>query len=223
MLMSILGAHGTHHYKPTASSDGVATRRSQVARRDDRRVAQTDHRSGAERQIMSARSSRIHPFHVESRAIALEAGYPPEVLKAFMAHFHVAKIRGIPFQFTISDWWSWWQTDNRWAGRGVGSQGLVMARFNDQGPYSPENVYCVTNAQNARDIGYERRRDATLQWYRRKSGPTSSPTDTNGRQTIKFTAPQYTWLVAEAEKLGISLADLVRRIIDQHRTPKDLT
>ena len=37
------------------------------------------------------------------------------------------------------------------------------------------------------------------------------------RQTIKFTAPQYTWLVAEAEKLGISLADLVRRIIDQHR------
>jgi hypothetical protein len=37
------------------------------------------------------------------------------------------------------------------------------------------------------------------------------------RQTIKFTAPQYVWLLAEAERLGVSLADLVRRIIDDYR------
>jgi len=37
------------------------------------------------------------------------------------------------------------------------------------------------------------------------------------RQTIAFTDPQAAYLKAEAERLGISVADLVRRIIDQHR------
>ena len=41
------------------------------------------------------------------------------------------------------------------------------------------------------------------------------------RQTIRFTAPQFAYLRAEAAKLGISLADLVRRIIDQHRQNKN--
>lgn len=40
------------------------------------------------------------------------------------------------------------------------------------------------------------------------------------KQTISFTDPQVAYLRAEAEKLGISLADMVRRIIDQHRTAK---
>jgi hypothetical protein len=37
------------------------------------------------------------------------------------------------------------------------------------------------------------------------------------KQTITFTAPQIAFLKAEAAKLGISVADLVRRIIDGHR------
>jgi hypothetical protein len=40
---------------------------------------------------------------------------------------------------------------------------------------------------------------------------------TSYRQTISFTEPQAEYLRREAEKLGITFADLVRRIIDQHR------
>ena len=44
------------------------------------------------------------------------------------------------------------------------------------------------------------------------------------RQTITFTDPQIAYLAREANRLGISLADLVRRIIDDYRkssTSKD--
>ena len=37
------------------------------------------------------------------------------------------------------------------------------------------------------------------------------------KQTITFTEPQGVFLKVEAARLGISVAELVRRIIDQHR------
>ncbi len=39
-------------------------------------------------------------------------------------------------------------------------------------------------------------------------------------RSIRFTAKQYEWLEAEARRLGITVAELVRRIIDQHREAK---
>ncbi len=40
------------------------------------------------------------------------------------------------------------------------------------------------------------------------------------KQTITFTKPQIAFLQAKAKKLGISVADLIRRIIDAHREAK---
>lgn len=40
---------------------------------------------------------------------------------------------------------------------------------------------------------------------------------TSPRLSISLTEPQLAFLRAEAERLGISVADLIRRIIDQHR------
>lgn len=40
----------------------------------------------------------------------------------------------------------------------------------------------------------------------------------NHKQMVTFTTPQIAYLKEEAEKLGISVSDLVRRIIDEHRT-----
>jgi Ribbon-helix-helix protein, copG family len=37
------------------------------------------------------------------------------------------------------------------------------------------------------------------------------------RQSVTLSEPQVTYLQAEAERLGISVSDLIRRIIDQHR------
>ncbi|HQT38383.1 MAG TPA: hypothetical protein PK231_03085 [Acidocella sp.] len=40
------------------------------------------------------------------------------------------------------------------------------------------------------------------------------------RQMISLTYPQVEYLKAEAERLGISLADVIRRIIDEVRLAK---
>ena len=38
------------------------------------------------------------------------------------------------------------------------------------------------------------------------------------RMSISLSQPQLAYLRAEAKRLGISVGDLIRRIIDQHRT-----
>lgn len=40
------------------------------------------------------------------------------------------------------------------------------------------------------------------------------------KQTVAMTVPQIGFLKREAEKLGISVSDLIRRIIDQYREGK---
>jgi hypothetical protein len=37
------------------------------------------------------------------------------------------------------------------------------------------------------------------------------------KRVINFSEPQLMWLMAEAERLGISVTELVRRIIDEAR------
>jgi hypothetical protein len=37
------------------------------------------------------------------------------------------------------------------------------------------------------------------------------------RQTITFTAPQMKWLVKNAAALGVTVSEMIRRIIDRHR------
>lgn len=40
------------------------------------------------------------------------------------------------------------------------------------------------------------------------------------KRVISFTEPQLEWLEAEAKRLGISVPELVRRLIDQARGKK---
>jgi hypothetical protein len=42
------------------------------------------------------------------------------------------------------------------------------------------------------------------------------------RLNLSIPVPQIVWLQAEAERLGISAGELVRRIIDQHRETQGL-
>jgi hypothetical protein len=46
------------------------------------------------------------------------------------------------------------------------------------------------------------------------------PTHTLSRTTINLTPPQLTWLRREAQRLGLTLGELLRRIIDERRTAK---
>lgn len=40
---------------------------------------------------------------------------------------------------------------------------------------------------------------------------------TQNRRNLYFTDPQLAWLEAEAERLGITFNELVRRIVDERR------
>lgn len=57
--------------------------------------------------------------------------------------------RDIDWQFTFGSWWSIWR--DYYHLRGRGTNGLCMARENDEGPYAPGNVYLTTNLGNLRD------------------------------------------------------------------------
>ena len=58
--------------------------------------------------------------------------------------------RGIEWQFTFEEWLDWWGDEIEKRGRRKGQ--LVMARFNDEGPYHPSNVrkaMCSENCSEA--------------------------------------------------------------------------
>lgn len=69
---------------------------------------------------------------------------------AFSAQKCNAKIRGIEWQFTFEEWLAWWGDDFNNRGRKKGQ--LVMARYNDAGPYHPDNCKKITSGENSREI-----------------------------------------------------------------------
>lgn len=60
-----------------------------------------------------------------------------------------AKKRGIDFLFSYEEWLDWWGDDI--SRRFRRSEGLVMARYNDSGPYHPDNVFKQTLGDNSRE------------------------------------------------------------------------
>lgn len=57
-----------------------------------------------------------------------------------------AKKRGIEWNFTYDEWIDWWGDDI--VNRGKRKGQLCMARYNDTGPYHPNNVRKSTLEQN---------------------------------------------------------------------------
>jgi hypothetical protein len=48
-------------------------------------------------------------------------------------------------------------------------------------------------------------------------GQVSSTARESERQSVTFTSPQMAFLKKEAKKLGVSVGELIRRIVDQFR------
>lgn len=70
---------------------------------------------------------------------------------AYNNHRQRAKRSGIPFEFSLSEWISWWEENlgSEWMKlRGCRSGQYVMARNGDVGPYARWNVRAVTCEQN---------------------------------------------------------------------------
>ena len=75
---------------------------------------------------------------------------PNVARKAYQEQMRNAANRKIGWVFTIYTWWVVWQDSGKWDQRGRGL-GYVMARKEDVGMYSPDNVYICTSQQNMRD------------------------------------------------------------------------
>lgn len=94
---------------------------------------------------LDAKSLRLRGMtHAEFRAL------PRKVLSAYRNQRRNARTRGIEWKFNLASWWRIWELSGKWFQRGRG-YGYVMARKGDAGPYSPDNVYICTSAQNASD------------------------------------------------------------------------
>lgn len=67
--------------------------------------------------------------------------------RQYQVHKWNAKHRNIDWQFTYDTWVGWWGEDITNRGHSKGK--LVMARYNDTGPYSVENCKKITHSENA--------------------------------------------------------------------------
>lgn len=73
----------------------------------------------------------------------------PRYRIAYNTQKHEAtKKRNIPFLFTFPQWIEWWGDDID--KRGQRGDSLCMCRYNDTGPYHPDNVYKDTRSNNTR-------------------------------------------------------------------------
>ena len=163
---------------------------------------------------------RNDPVILEAKIFAEANGYPKEVFPAFQNQYKGAVKRGIAWEFTIKEWWEWWQTDDRWANRGSRRDSLVMARFNDLGSYHPKNTYCPTFSQNGKDRkGNPKVKAAAIaRWDKKREG---GYIGFKQRIVITLSPIQHSWLKQQADSFGISVSEMLRRIIDELRKPKN--
>lgn len=69
----------------------------------------------------------------------------------FRRAFQRAEARGVEWKLTFEEWRDWWLTDNRYANRGNLAGKTMMCRISEPGPYSLDNIYPGTPADNMRD------------------------------------------------------------------------
>jgi len=64
-----------------------------------------------------------------------------------------AGARKIKWDISFSEWWDIWFSSGKWDKRGTKKGYFVMARYEDKGPYTKDNVYITTASSNISD-GY---------------------------------------------------------------------
>ncbi len=69
----------------------------------------------------------------------------------YLEHRNHARARGIAFLISEADWIAWWRTDDRWARRTRRSDGIVMSRPGDLGPYHVDNIRPLTRRENTQE------------------------------------------------------------------------
>jgi hypothetical protein len=82
------------------------------------------------------------------RTLCINSGLP-DPTRAYSQHRSNSKKRGIEFELSFDEWWGIWSTYYHL--RGLGANGLCMARHGDCGGYVVGNIYLTTNLGNLLD------------------------------------------------------------------------
>ncbi len=137
----------------------------------------------------------------------MPAPYPTELERRLRAaygnHKHSAIKRGIPFLYTFEQWSEWWLMDDRWSRRGRKAGQLQMSRKGDNGPYSPDNVECVTKEQKQKSqlvlaFSPERRAEAA-----KKSGLARRGENNHQAKSVVTPLGTFVTIAAAAQAHGI--------------------
>ena len=89
---------------------------------------------------------RQYQIKNRERRRAVRADYNKTPQGLYQIQKQNARRRGIPWEFDFDSWFSIWEPVLEERGRGVGK--LCMARYGDEGPYSPDNVKLITHGEN---------------------------------------------------------------------------
>lgn len=140
-----------------------------------------------------------------------EDDVPQAARHAYHVQRQNAKRRGIPFRFTMIQWWAWWLEDDRWERRGMGADRLVMARINDAGAYEPGNVRCITHLENLAE------RNAATQGNHQRRSWGEDPTRRSHLEVRGDGHPRSRAVVTPLGRFGsAALAAEAHRITRQH-------
>lgn len=137
----------------SSTEGGVVVKRALVDRaRKSKRQAAADERSfrryGCPASELSACNYGL-PLHAKGC-----------MASAYNSQKNNARIRKIEWRMTFPEWCDIWKASGFLDHRGRGADKYAMARRGDIGPYSRENVYIATNAQNISDgYAFRRQRD----------------------------------------------------------------
>jgi len=113
-----------------------------------------------------------------------------------------AKYRNIDWQFTPEQWRQWWLDNgvDKNQPRHYKGDSFVMARYGDQGPYHPDNVYITTNTGNLQDADHTYDRN-----------PKRGPRDV-GCRSIHTPYGEYKKIKTAAEQLAVDVTTIYNRM-----------
>ena len=138
------------------------------------RIRQISNRVGSHEVVLQRKAERRRlKLAAAIGRVSPKYGLPMEMVrrlieigatKAYIMQRRQANDRGIKWLFTFSTWWAVWESSGRWELRGRTLGSYVMARKNDTGPYSPDNVRICTCTENLQEMQAVRKvlRDALI-------------------------------------------------------------
>lgn len=132
-----------------------------------RRVGVSTRRKVPNIERLTAPAVRVHNLPTDDKALKrkrrqqAQVRYRASPRGRYQQQKARAKIRGVGFELTFTEWCEIWEESGHYDERGNFCEGYVMCRVGDQGPYAVGNVYIGRHVDNVAE------RNRSYFWSRR--------------------------------------------------------